>query len=254
MEIIETLRIRSGLMYGFGLINLVTAFLLIVLSFLKPVEFGGTNAWHKPIKFTLSTAILSWSLAWYLGYLPGGRDIDITNWVIVITLGFEVVYIVWQAAKGEASHFNSSTPFHSAMFSMMALAATIATLAIGYLGLKFLGETVQELPDYYLWAIRLGFLLFVIFSFEGFVMGSNMAHSVGGPDGSSGIPFLNWSLSYGDLRIAHFIGMHALQVLPFLAWYFLKEVNLTIGSFILYGLLAIFVLVQALQGKSIVTL
>jgi len=57
MEFIETLKERNAVLFWFGMANLLAAFLLIVLSFSKPIEFAGTNAWHKPIKFALSTTI-----------------------------------------------------------------------------------------------------------------------------------------------------------------------------------------------------
>ncbi|MET1259022.1 hypothetical protein ABV409_06755 [Flagellimonas sp. DF-77] len=251
MEFIETLKERNALLFWFGTINLGVSLLLVLFSFLKPLEFAGVNAWYKPIKFALSTSILSFSVGWYSGYLTKSGDIHLINWVIITTLAFEVIYITLQASKGQASHFNHSSPFYSFMFSMMALAATIATMAIGYLGLKFFIYPMDNLPLYYLWAIRFGFVLFVIFSFEGFVMGAKMSHTVGAEDGVKGFPFLNWSVRYGDLRIAHFVGMHALQALPLLAWYILKNTKLTVLTAIIYTINAVFILVMALKGNSI---
>jgi hypothetical protein len=229
------------------------------------IELAGTNAWHKPVKFALFLpsiyamvlallliGILSWTMGWYTGYLSPGRDIDLFNWTIVLTLAFEIVYIVFQAARGQASHFNVSTPVYSALYSMMALAASVATLAIAFIGYKFFVQSPQDLPEYFIWSIRLGIAIFVIFSFQGFAMGSRLSHTVGGPDGSRGLPFLNWSMSLGDLRVAHFIGMHALQILPLLAWYILKDIKLTFMMAFLYLALAIIVLVQALQAKPFV--
>jgi hypothetical protein len=135
---------------------------------------------------------------------------------------------------------------------MMALAASVATLAIAFIGYKFFVQSPQDLPEYFIWSIRLGIAIFVIFSFQGFAMGSRLSHTVGGPDGSRGLPFLNWSMSLGDLRVAHFIGMHALQILPLLAWYILKDIKLTFMMAFLYLALAIIVLVQALQAKPFV--
>lgn len=250
MELLETLKERNQVLFWFGLANLVATVILILLSKFSPVSYGGTNAWYKPLKFALSTVIFSWSMGWYTGYLNNGKDIDIFNWVIVITLGFEVAYIAFMASRGQPSHYNQSTQLYSAMFSMMAAAAAIATIAAAYIGLRFFQGSFPELPAYYLWAIRLGILLFVIFSFEGFAMGAKLAHTVGAADGSKGLPFLNWSRKFGDLRVAHFFGMHALQLLPILAFYLLRNVKLTFGLALLYLLLAVWVLAQALQGKS----
>ena len=251
MEIIETLKERNATLFWFGIINLFVAAILTVISFIHPVEFAGTNAWHKPVKFALSTAILALSVGWYSGYLSPHGSITAVNVILMVTLAFEVIYITWQAGKGQASHYNETSPFHAFMFSMMASAASIATLAVGYLGIQFFTTSLPQLPPYYLLAIQFGFVLFIISSFQGFVMGSKLAHTVGAKDGSSGLPFVNWSVNYGDLRIAHFMGMHALQVLPLLAWYLLKNTKITFITCVLYAILVFYTLINALRGNSI---
>ncbi len=160
-----------------------------------------------------------------------------------------MAYIALKAGKGQLSHYNTSTPVAAALFSLMALAATIATLATAYVGVLFFTKTFPNLPAYYVWAIRFGIILFVIFAFEGFAMGARLSHTVGGSDDSFGLPIVNWSKKFGDLRIAHFIGMHALQVLPLLSFYILKNTKATFLLAGVYSLLAIFTLVQALNGK-----
>lgn len=249
MDFITVLKDRNALLFWFGLANLVLTLIMIVFSYVKPIEFGGANAWFKPIKFALSIGILSWTMCWYTGYLIYGRDIALFNWIFTISLAFEIVYITFQASKGQGSHFNLSTPYYSLMYSLMAIGATVATLSVGYIGIKFFTHTFSDLPNYYLWSIRLGFILFVIFSFEGFAMGASLKHTVGGEDGSAGIPFFNWSKTLGDLRVAHFFGMHAIQVLPIISYYLLKDIKLTFALFVLYSILAFYVLIQALNAK-----
>ena len=67
------------------------------------------------------------------------------------------------------------------------------------IGTQFYRKLRVEVPAAYLWGIRLGILLFVIFAFEGYGMGAIKAHTVGGPDGGEGLPFVNWSTKHGDL-------------------------------------------------------
>jgi NO-binding membrane sensor protein with MHYT domain len=135
---------------------------------------------------------------------------------------------------------------------MMALAASAVTIYTAYVGLLFFTNTFPDLPNYYLWAIRFGIILFVIFSFEGFAMGSRLNHSVGALNDNSSWFIIGWSKTVGDLRVAHFIGMHALQVLPVLSFYVFKNTKLTLALSLLYGLLALLTLIQALQGKPLI--
>lgn len=45
-------------------------------------------------------------------------------------------------------------------------------------------------------------------------MVANGGHTVGAADGLAGLTFVNWSTGHGDLRIAHFFAIHALQIFP----------------------------------------
>lgn len=247
----ETILFRNEALFYFGTICLVLAIVLSIASRFSDLKVMGINAYYKPIKFCLSTVFIAYAMAWFTYDVSDIGNITVFNWVIIITLGFDVFYITFQAIKGELSHFNISTPTFASLYSLMGIAATIATFAVGYIGILYFQKDFPDLPTYYVWAIRLGIILFVVFALEGFVMSSHFSHTIGGKDGGKGLPFLNWSTQFGDPRIPHFIGMHALQVLPILAYYVLKDVRLTFFVALLYSLLAVWTLVMALQGKSL---
>jgi hypothetical protein len=178
------------------------------------------------------------------------------------TLVIEMALITMQAARGVTSHFNNTTAFDAAIFSVMGAAITFNILVAGYVALKF-WKTEAKIPAPYLWGIRIGLTIFVLASLEGFVMVGHSAHSVGAPDGGPGLPLLNWSTRVGDLRVAHFFGMHALQVLP-LAGYLLstrraESLTSNAGRWAqaggaVYALLALLLFLWAMAGRPLVSL
>lgn len=250
IEFIQQLKHRNETMFYYGLLCLALSIIFIVLTKFTNTQVHNVNAWYKPFKFAFSTFLFAWAMAWYCYYLPD-FNIKLFNWLVIILLGFEIFYIALQASKGQLSHYNLSTPVYAALYSMMALAATLVTLYAAYIGYLFFKNSFPELPAYYVWAIRLGITLFVIFSFEGFAMGSRLNHSVGALNDNSNWFIVGWSKTVGDLRVAHFIGMHALQVLPILSYFVLKNTKLTIGLSIIYGIIATLTLIQALQAKPL---
>lgn len=251
IDFLYQLKYRNETLYYFGLICLILSFSFFLLTQLTKTELYGVNIWYKPFKFAVSLGIYSWTMGWYCSYLTN-FNVSMFNWTVVILWSFEILYIAFQAARGQQSHYNLSTPIYSILYAAMALAATIITIYTAYIGWLFFKDSFPNLPDYYVWAIRLGILLFVVFSFEGFAMGSRLNHSVGAMNDNSNWFIMGWSKTVGDLRVAHFIGMHALQVLPWASYYVIKNTKLTIGLAIIYGFLALFTLFQAWQGRPLI--
>jgi hypothetical protein len=197
-----------------GWLNLALAAVLGILAATDSGTVLGINRWIKPGKFTISIVIFVWTIAWFLRHLQHRpRAVRAIGWGISICMIVEISLITMQAARGTTSHFNHATAFDDAVFSVMGAMIALNTLLVVWVLVLFLSHA-PSLPPAYLAGIRLGLLIFLLASAEGGVLVVHGAHTVGAPDGGPGLPLVNWSTKYGDLRVAHFIGMHALQILP----------------------------------------
>ncbi len=179
----------------------------------------GINPWIKPMKFAGSIAIYVWTIAWMLEFLPSKHRL--IEWGTSAAMILEMVCIGGQAARGVTSHFNQSTPLDAAIFSLMGAAIVFNTVLAARLLWMFRGPVAM--PGAMLWGVRLGLALFLAGSMDGIAMVVHGAHTVGMADGGPGLPLVNWSTHAGDLRIAHFLGLHGLQLFPLAGWYFERQ-------------------------------
>lgn len=236
----------SGLMF-FGLF-----FLLFVGSQFDSRQISGINRWIKPMKFAVSLSIYVFTWAVYSQYLPDKKQFHIFTWVTIGIMWFEMLAIVSQAARGELSHFNISTRYNGIIFQLMGIGISIQTLWAMYIGVQFFKIEAVDLSTAYLWAIRIAVIAAGIFAFEGAVMAAKLQHTVGASDGGSGLPFLNWSRVAGDLRVAHFFGIHALQIIPLFAFYITPENKFIALAFgLLYCMFCVYLFLNALSGKTL---
>ncbi|WP_245671011.1 hypothetical protein [Nocardia amamiensis] len=185
----------------------------------------GLPIWAKSAKFALSVLIYAVTWAWLIAQLTRWRRIAWwAGTIAALGLALELVVIVTQIVRGTTSHFNFTTPLNAALWSAMGssiVVVWIATLVVSIV--LFVNPTADHARNA---AIRCGTVLALAGAALGFLMlretpeqrdaGSSIsgAHTVGLSDGGPGLPILGWSTAGGDLRIPHFIGMHALQVIP----------------------------------------
>jgi len=242
---------------------------------LDPRVITGAPAWLKPAKFAASTAIYTFTLAWMFTYLPDWlRTRRIVGRATAAILIVEVGAIYVQAWRGTTSHFNVGTPLDAALFAAMGIGIVLQLLASVVVAVALWR---QRFGDAALgWALRLGMTVSIVGASTGGLMTRPTAaqlanarathrmavagaHTVGAPDGEPGLPGTGWSLSHGDLRVPHFLGLHAMQALPMVALLLTRRrgsdaraVRLTFVAAGSYFALFALLLVQALSGESVV--
>jgi hypothetical protein len=243
---------------------------------LDPRVITGAPAWLKPLKFAISTGLYSLTLAWVFTYLPEWRRTRrVVGATTIAAMVIEVGLIAMQAGRGTTSHFNAATPFDQAVFAVMGLVISVQTVisiavAIALWRQRFADRALG-------WALRLGLVITIVGASTGGlmvtptkaqiatikatgVMVRSGAHTVGAPDGGPGLPMTGWSTQHGDIRVPHFVGLHAWQALPLFVLLALgrlderRRVQLTIAAAGAYGLLFIALLVQALRGLPMIAL
>ncbi|MFJ8860603.1 hypothetical protein ACIRD8_19505 [Streptomyces sp. NPDC102451] len=190
---------------------------------------AGAPIWAKPFKFALSFVAYALALAWMLTLLTRGRRLG--RWagtVVALACAGEMAIITGQVIRGKRSHFNHATPFDSMLYDAMAVTVVILWTGTLVIALLLLRSRIADRASG--WAVRSGVVIALVGAAFGFLMSQPSAgqraaggldtadvvgaHAVGVPDGGPSMPLTGWSTTGGDLRVPHFIGMHALQVLP----------------------------------------
>ncbi len=240
-----------------------------------PRTITGVPAWLKPAKFAASIAIYALTLTWVFFHLPAWtRTRRVIGWITAVVFVVELAIIDLQAWRGTTSHFNVGTPFDRTLFTIMGAAIVTQTLTSIAVAVALWRQAFDDRTLG--WALRLGMSITIVGAFSGGLMtrptGEQVAdmraprlpavvgaHTVGGPDGGPGLPVTGWSAGHGDLRVPHFVGLHALQALVLISVPLRRRrwpgrvagrVMVTIG--VSYGALFAILLWQALRGEPVI--
>ena len=259
-HVFTTVRRESPILYTIAIFHFVLAAGCIIGCIFDDRMLTGLNVWVKPMKFSISGGIYVLTCGFLITLYPfSRRKKNIVNNIISWTMFLEICIVVFQAARGVQSHYNQSSLFDGLLFASMGLLIGIIVMTMVF----FIVESIRLkllTPRPVQWAILLGWLVVFFGSWVGGQMIGQMSHNVGVPDGGEGLPWINWSTIAGDLRIAHFFGLHGIQIIPLFAvvltnkW---KASNSTKSIVvILFGLLyaswIAFTFYQAKQGIPLV--
>jgi hypothetical protein len=250
---------KNRVLFWLGFVHLVLFFLLLLYYPFSRQMVLGINALIKPMKFALSIWLYSWTMAFILSYVTDVKKVKVYSWVAVVAMGFEQLAITSQAFRGELSHFHTATTYGFIIFQLMGIFILALILCTAYITYIFIWQKNYNLPPAIVLGIKIGLIYFVVFSLFGGYIGGLKGHTVGDEDGGKGLWFLNWSRLFGDLRVAHFFGIHSLQIIPLFAFLISKifkssiSVNAVWVFSILYLIYVLSVMIQSLMGLPFIS-
>ena len=254
---------RQRTLAGYGLLLLLLCGLALVLEALDPRTLAsGVGVWVKPAKFFASVGIFALTLAWFAGYVRperrGAWPVRAAVALVLVAGTLELAWIGWQGANGLESHFNFDTAFYRTMFNLMGLFAVLLVGSTLPLAWEIARRPAAGLAGDFVAAVVIGLVLaFLLGGSLGGAIAANGGHGVGREAG--GLPVFGWNRAGGDLRIAHFVGIHAMQAIPIAAalaaglaarlrWLAVLSASL------LYVMLAFALYAQAAAGRPLLPL
>jgi hypothetical protein len=224
--------------------------------------FNGINVWIKPLKFQSSVAIFLATFALFWPLLDSAdrnrKAIRFAVWFVSIVSLAEILYVTYRASLAEASHFNHATLRDEIYYALMGLGIVSTSILSGWIGWRILRARDRVANPDLRFAIGVGLVAGLILgSLTGVYMSQQSGHWVGGvANDAGGSFFFGWSRTGGDLRVAHFVGLHAMQGIPLIGWlasrYAPNNVRpIVLTSTAIWTLVTIVTFVQAVMGRAL---
>ena len=215
----SSLAVKDRLLSRLGWILMLAAPVFAAIGLMDAHTAFNVSPWIKPIKFSVSFATFVWTVSLFLTSvrIPGWQR-RLARRVMAASVVAEMLCLAaqaWRNAPAGAGDFTD----HLISQGTTAM-VSVNTLITVWLLLVFCGKRERiKLADYaQIIAIRTSIAIFLAGNAVGGYMLARGSHTVGATDGGPGLPFVNWSTIGGDLRIAHFIAIHAIQIVPLFAW------------------------------------
>lgn len=174
--------------------------------------WGGPLSWRKPVSFGLSFGVTTLAVAWIATFLRLDRR---TAWRLLGTFGvamaLEVGWVTVQAWRGVPSHFAEDgldqTLFILAGVSIVVVAVVLVMVTV----LAF--RRLDASPSMAL-AIRVGLVLLLVGQALGGAIIAN-GTAIDRPPTEVDLAVFG---AAGAIKVPHAAALHAVQVLPLLAW------------------------------------
>ena len=207
----------SPILWWASILMLVGMVVCFALPLVDARLIAGVSVWEKPAKFFLSLIVQAISVAWAISLLQKpARGVKLATWMFVAAIIVEMSYMIFRASRGEPSHFNTSTLFANIMYALMGVGAITLTGTSAFVGWRV---WQQRGTSFMHEAAGIG-LMFgsLLGTIAGGYLSQQHGHWIGGDmNDATGLAFFHWSTTGGDLRVAHFIGLHAAQAVPLAA-------------------------------------
>jgi len=194
------------------------------LALVAPATAGANpltvNPWIKPIKFSMSFSTFASTISLLLMALQIPQwQLKLAHRTIAVSVALEIFSLgaqAWRSAYSSAGH----SLLDSGLAQMTNTMVMVNTAIVMWMLALFCMNRVRtdRVDGPMVAAIRYSILIFLVGNAIGGYMLARGSHTVGASDSAAGLPFVNWSTIGGDLRIAHFIAIHAIQIVPLFAY------------------------------------
>ena len=197
--------VASAVLFASGLVHLVTL-LISGGTWIGPISM------RKPTTFGLSFGLTLASVTWATGFLRvSHRARAIVLGAFAVTCVVEVTLVSLQYWRGVPSHFNFETGVDTTLTATLAAGGMVIIATTLFWTVAAFRAVADARPSMKL-ALRFGFVTLMVALGIGMAMIATGTSSVRGGD-----PNVAYTTA-GALKPAHFVAMHAILVIPAMAW------------------------------------
>ncbi len=195
-----------------GVLLLLSGLIHLAVLALGGGTWMGPLSLRKPTTFGLSFGFTLMTIAWTSSFLRlGDRARAMLLGIFTAACVIETALVSLQAWRGVPSHFNMETTFDELVTRMLAAGGITLVVIIAVLTLASFRSN-PALPTGLRIAIRIGFgTLFSSMVVGALMIASGIVHVVAGDPQAA-------YATGGTLKPTHAVTMHAILVLPLLAW------------------------------------
>ena len=185
----------------------------------------GPVSWRKPFTFGVSFGLTLATVVWVTSYLQvRSRTRALLLTVFAADCVLEVAGITVQAWRHQPSHLNTTTPVNTAIAMVLAFGGLVLILTLGAFAVPALRGRVSGPPSMVI-AVRAGFAFLVAGLLSGAAMIARGSIARAGGEDDAAI-----YASAGFIKDVHGVTLHAVLVLPALAWLLARSDRLSASA------------------------